>query len=60
MDRLLTQKEAMELTGMSAAWFEINRCKGVGISYIKLGRAVRYRLSAIEEYINANEQKTGG
>lgn len=53
-DRLLTQQEVVEWTGMSPAWFEQNRFKGVGIPYIKIGRSVRYRTSDVQQWINAH------
>lgn len=58
-DKLLTQAQAVEWTGMSAAWFEMNRHRGVGIPYVKMGRAVRYRVSDISRWIESNIVGTG-
>lgn len=52
VDRLLTQQQVVEWTGMSAAWFEMSRFKGTNIPYCKCGRAVRYRTSDILNWIN--------
>lgn len=52
VDRLLTQKEVADWTGMSPAWFEMARFKGTGIPYVKIGRAVRYRTSDVQNWIN--------
>lgn len=52
VDRLLTQKEVVDWTGMSPAWFEMSRFKGTGIPYVKIGRAVRYRTSDVQKWIN--------
>ncbi len=53
-DRLLNQKEVAEWIGMSEAWMEMCRFRGVGIPYIKIGRACRYRTSDVQEYIGAH------
>jgi predicted DNA-binding transcriptional regulator AlpA len=47
-DRLLKQKEVAEWIGMSEAWLEQCRFKGVGIPYLKIGRACRYRTSDVQ------------
>lgn len=59
MDRLLTQQQAVEWTAMSPAWFEMSRFKGAGIPYVKIGRAVRYRTSDIQKWINDHMVGTG-
>ncbi|GFO57610.1 hypothetical protein GMSM_46170 [Geomonas sp. Red276] len=58
-DKLLTQKEVVEWTGMSPAWFEMNRFKKKGIPWILMGRAVRYRTSAVQKWIEDNTVGTG-
>jgi len=58
-DTLLTQAQVVEWTGMSPAWFEMNRYKGVGIPYVKMGRAIRYKTSEIRRWIEANVVGTG-
>lgn len=50
-DKLLTQQQVVELTGMSPAWFEMSRFKGTGIPYVKIGRSVRYRQQDIDKFI---------
>jgi hypothetical protein len=59
IDRLLTQQQAVEWTGMSPAWFEMARFKGTGIPYVKMGRAVRYREKDITKFINDHMIGTG-
>ena len=51
VDRLLTQAEVVEWIGMSPAWFEQNRFKGTGIPYVKFNRAVKYRESDVQRFI---------
>lgn len=52
--KLLTQKQAVDLTSMSPAWFEMSRFKGTGIPYVKIGRSVRYREQDIAKFITDN------
>jgi predicted DNA-binding transcriptional regulator AlpA len=42
-DRLLNEKEAASLIGLSPAWFQRKRWEGGGPVFVKLDRAVRYR-----------------
>ncbi|MBV5341510.1 MAG: helix-turn-helix domain-containing protein [Deltaproteobacteria bacterium] len=58
-DRLLNQKEVAEWIGMSEAWMEQCRFKGVGIPFIKFGRACRYRKSEVQRWINEHAVGTG-
>lgn len=59
IDKLLTQQQVVAWTGMSPQWFEINRHKGVGIPYVKMGRAIRYKTSEIQKWIESNVVGTG-
>lgn len=58
-DILVSQQQAMQLTGMSSAWFEMSRHKGTGIPYVKIGRAVRYRLQDIRQFVADHYVATG-
>ncbi|MBM4313718.1 MAG: helix-turn-helix domain-containing protein [Deltaproteobacteria bacterium] len=51
-DKLLTQKEVKEITGLADSTLEQWRLKGKGPKFIKLGRLVRYRLSDLDTYIS--------
>jgi predicted DNA-binding transcriptional regulator AlpA len=51
-DKLLTQKEVKEITGLADSTLEQWRLKGKGPKFIKLGRLVRYRLSDVDTYIS--------
>lgn len=59
MDKLLTQQQVVDWTGMSPAYFEMARFKGTGIPYVKFGRAVRYRSSDVRDFITKNFVGTG-
>jgi excisionase family DNA binding protein len=51
-ERLLTTSEAAEFLGVSKAFLERDRWAGARVQFIKVGsRAVRYRLSDLEQYI---------
>lgn len=51
-DNLLNTKEAAQFLGVSKAFLERDRWAGARVPFIKVGsRAVRYRLSDLESYI---------
>lgn len=50
-DRLLRQKEVAEMIGMSEAWLEQCRFRKIGITFIKMDRACRYRKSDVEAWL---------
>jgi predicted DNA-binding transcriptional regulator AlpA len=52
-DRLLNTKEAANVLSVSKAFLERDRWAGARVPFIKVGsRAVRYRLSDLNDYIN--------
>lgn len=51
-DRLLGQKEVKEILNLADSTLEQWRLKGQGPKYVKLGRAVRYRMSDVQAYIS--------
>lgn len=54
MNKLLNQKEVATMLGMSEAWLEASRFRGKGLSFIKIGKSVRYKLSDIQAWIDKN------
>jgi hypothetical protein len=54
MPALLDQKSAAEFLGVSPKWLERDRWKGPRLSYVKVGRAVRYRAADLVDFIDAN------
>jgi predicted DNA-binding transcriptional regulator AlpA len=58
-DRLLNQKEVAGWIGMSEAWLEQCRFKGVGMPYVKIGRACRYRTSDVQRWIDEHVMGAG-
>jgi predicted DNA-binding transcriptional regulator AlpA len=51
VDKLLTQGEVKEITGLADSTLEQWRIKGKGPKFIKVGRLVRYRSSDLHAYI---------
>ena len=54
----LTEKQVSELTGLSIYTLRGNRFERKGIPYIKAGRAVRYCLDDILQYMESNKVQT--
>lgn len=55
--KLISQKEVAEILGVTEAWLEKMRYNGGGIPYCKIGRAVRYQISEVYAYIDANVRR---
>ena len=51
---LLTEKEVQEYYKINVNTLQRNRSMGLGLPYVKLGRLVRYKVSDIEKYLDAN------
>lgn len=51
INETLTTKEAAKLLGIKPGTLEIWRSQGKSPKYMKIGRAVRYRLSDINEFM---------
>jgi hypothetical protein len=56
-DDLLTESEAAQLRRQSVRTLQAERLHGVGCSYVKLGRSVRYRRADVMSFIKANLRK---
>src|SRR5262249_2287794 len=51
-DKMLNTRELAELLGVSTQWVEIERCKGSGPPFVRLGpRMVRYRRNAVRAWL---------
>ena len=57
MGRVLTTGEAAELVGLAASTLENLRVIGGGPTYLKLGRAVRYRAEDLNRWLDARERR---
>jgi len=54
MDRILNQKEAAKLLGVSTRTLERLRIAGTGPQFTRLGRLVRYRECDLADYVARN------
>lgn len=59
-DSLLTSQEAADYFKHSRRTLEKWRLQGIGPTFIKTGRLVRYRFRDIQAWIEANTTVTGG
>ena len=57
-DGLLNTAQAAQVLNVSARYLEMLRVRGNGPAFIALGRAIRYRRSALEEYASANTRRS--
>lgn len=55
----LTENQLAIRWGISIKTLQDWRRKGTGINYLKLGKAVRYQLEAIEKFETENMKKGG-
>jgi predicted DNA-binding transcriptional regulator AlpA len=54
---LLSDKEMHLLYGFSPKTLQNHRTKRIGITYIKIGKMVRYRKGDVDEYLNNRKVK---
>ena len=54
--RWLSEGEVARITGMSVAWLQRKRWSGGGIPFAKLGRAVRYKLSDVLDWVEERKR----
>jgi excisionase family DNA binding protein len=56
----LTETEAAARLGLKVATLRAWRHQGRGPVFVRLGRAIRYLASDLEEFLNANRQRGAG
>lgn len=59
-DHLLTPAPIAEKLGVTVQALALMRHEGNGPTYVKIGRRVRYRMSDVEAWLNANTVTTSG
>jgi predicted DNA-binding transcriptional regulator AlpA len=52
-DELLLPAEIAKLLKVSLSWLAKARLAGNGPAFVKIGRSIRYRRSAVQDYIRA-------
>jgi len=58
IDPLLHPAQVAKLLGVSLSWLAKSRLTGTGPRFIKIGRAVRYAMSAVREYILSRQRNS--
>jgi predicted DNA-binding transcriptional regulator AlpA len=56
IDPLLHPAQVAKLLGVSLSWLAKSRMNGTGPRFVKIGRAVRYAMSAVQEYIKSRQR----
>jgi predicted DNA-binding transcriptional regulator AlpA len=56
IEPLLHPAQVAKLLGVSLSWLAKSRLNGTGPRFIKIGRAVRYALSAVREFILSRQR----
>lgn len=54
-DKLMNTKELSAYLGVAVSTLLLYRADGTGPRYIKMGRLVRYRQSAVEEWLSERD-----
>jgi hypothetical protein len=52
--RLLTEREALEILNCSRSKLATDRMNGLGPSFVRIGSAIRYTMADLEAYIQQN------
>ena len=55
--KYMNEKETANLTGLALSTLRNHRCKGKGLPYIKIGKAVRYSFQDVIEYFEGHKIK---
>ena len=56
--RLLDVKESAEYLNLSKSTLDKWRCYGEGPKFIKMGRAIKYRMSDLDDYIASRQSSS--
>ena len=56
IDPLMHAVQVAKLLGVSSSWLAKSRLNGTGPRFIKLGRAVRYARSAVQEFLLSRQR----
>jgi predicted DNA-binding transcriptional regulator AlpA len=52
---MLTREAAAAMMGLKVHTLDVWRCEGNGPSFVRMGRSIRYRESAVAAYLTARE-----
>jgi len=54
----LTEAETAHYIGMSRPWLRLQRMRGTGPAFIKIGRAVRYDIRDLDRWLELHRVET--
>ena len=54
----LTEHDTASYIGMSRPWLRQRRMRGEGPAYVRLGRAIRYRVADLDLFLEAHRVRT--
>ena len=57
-DQLMTVEQAAQYLGLAVSTLNKWRCHGGGPVFLKMGRAVRYKLENLDNYITGSERQS--
>jgi len=57
-NRTVDEREAATAIGFSASWLRQQRMRGTGPAYIRVGRAVRYAVADLDQFLAAHRIET--
>lgn len=57
-ERLLYPIEVAKILGVSLSWLAKARLAGTGPGFVKIGRSVRYAMSAVRAYIDGRRRRS--
>lgn len=58
IETLLFESDVSDLLKLSISWVQKARGQGIGPKFIKVGGAVRYRLSDVQEFLEERVRKS--
>ena len=57
-DQLMTVEQAAQYLGLAVSTLNKWRCHGGGPAFLKMGRAVRYKMESLDNYIDSSERQS--
>jgi len=57
-DHLMTVQQAAQYLGLAVSTLNKWRCHGGGPAFLKMGRAVRYKMESLDNYIDSSERQS--
>lgn len=58
-DQLITESQAASLLGLKPRWLQLDRFGMRRVPFVRIGRMIRYRRSAIEAFLESSTVPAG-